>query len=108
MAHALLHAGAWISAPNRRSTRVGEWGGIFWRGFHRKIDWREALLLVCLSAGMEVVGKSRRKKLPAAGYSDGGCGLPELITRRNLNPSILKLFYGSDTMLREKEYIDSH
>ena len=37
-----------------------------------------------------------------------GCGLSELITRRNLNPSILKLFYDSDTMLREKEYIDSH
>ena len=35
-------------------------------------------------------------------------GLPELTTRRNPNPSIPKLFYGSDTMLREKEYIDSH
>ena len=35
-------------------------------------------------------------------------GLSELTTRRNPNPSILKLFYGSDTMLRENEYIDSH
>ena len=35
-------------------------------------------------------------------------GLPELTTRRNPNPSILKLFYGSNTMLRENEYIDSH
>ena len=34
-------------------------------------------------------------------------GLPELTTRRNPNLSILKLFYGSDTMLRENEYIDS-
>ena len=38
----------------------------------------------------------------------GWDGLPELTTWRNSNPSILKLFYGSDTMLREKEYIDSH
>ena len=29
-------------------------------------------------------------------------------TVKNPNPSILKLFYGSDTMLKEKEYIDSH
>ena len=35
-------------------------------------------------------------------------GLLELTTRRNPNSSILKLFYGSDTMLREKEHIDSH
>ena len=35
-------------------------------------------------------------------------GLPELTTQRNPNPSILKLFYGSDTMLRENEYIHSH
>ena len=50
----------------------------------------------------------RRKKLPEARYSDSNCGLSELITRRNPNPSIFKLFYGSDTMLRENEYIDSH
>ena len=49
-----------------------------------------------------------RKKLPVAEYSDGGCGLLELTTRRNSNPSILKLFYGSNTMLREKEYSNSH
>ena len=35
-------------------------------------------------------------------------GLSELTTWQNPNPSILKLFYGSDTMLRKKEYIDSH
>ena len=35
-------------------------------------------------------------------------GLSELTTRQNPNPDILKLFYGSDTMLRENEYIDSH
>ena len=49
-----------------------------------------------------------RKKLSAAEYSDNGCGLPELTTQQNPNPSILKLFYGSDTMLRENEYTDSH
>ena len=32
----------------------------------------------------------------------------ELTTRRNPNPSILKLFYVSDTMWRENEYSDSH
>ena len=48
------------------------------------------------------------KKLLTAEYSNKRCGLPELTTRRNPNPSILKLFYGSDTMLRENEYIDSH
>ena len=32
-------------------------------------------------------------------------GLSELTTRQNPNPSILKLFYGSDTMLREKEIL---
>ena len=48
------------------------------------------------------------KKLLTAEYSNNSCGLPELTTRRNPNPSILKLFYGSDTMLRENEYIDSH
>ena len=30
--------------------------------------------------------------------------LPELTTRRNPNPNIPKLFYGSNIMLREKEY----
>ena len=100
--------GAWISAPNHRSTCVGAWKGTFRRGFHRKEDRREALQLVCLSTGMEVAKKSHRKKLSAVRYSDDSCGLPELITQRNPNPNILKLFYGSDTMLREKEYIDSH
>ena len=31
-------------------------------------------------------------------------GSSELTTLRNLNPNIPKLFYGSDTMLREKEF----
>ena len=92
---------------NARS-EIGVWGVIFRRGFHWKVDQREALLLVCSSAEMEVVGKSRRKKLLASEYSDGDCGLLELTTRRNPNPSILKLFYGSNTMLREKEYSNSH
>ena len=35
-------------------------------------------------------------------------GLLELTTLRNPNPSIFKLFYGFDTMLREKEYSNSH
>ena len=65
---------------------MGTWEGVFRQGFHWKVDWREALLLVCLSAGMEVVEKSHRKKLSAAEYSDGGCGLPKLITLRNPNP----------------------
>ena len=57
-----------------------------------------------------LVGRNggRLKKLSAAEYSDDYCRLPELTTRRNPNPSILKLVYGSDTILREKEYIDSH
>ena len=50
----------------------------------------------------------RRKKLPIAGYSNNSCGLSELTTRRNPIPSILKLFYGSNIMLREKKYSDSH
>ena len=48
------------------------------------------------------------RKILSRKVVDGDCGLPELTTRRNPNPSILKLFYGSDTMLREKECIDSH
>ena len=41
---------------------IGGWEGIFWRGFHRKVNRREALLLVCSSAEMEVVGKSCRRQ----------------------------------------------
>ena len=52
--------------------RVGTCDAIFRRGFHRKVDQREALLLVCSSAGMEVIGKFRRKKLSAARFSDDG------------------------------------
>ena len=43
----------------------------------------------------------RRKKLRAVEYSDDGCGLPKLTTRRNPNPSILKLFYGSNGVVFE-------
>ena len=39
---------------------IGEWEGVFRRGFRRKVDEREALLLVCLLVGMEVAGKSCR------------------------------------------------
>ena len=52
--------------------------------------------------------RGRRKKLSAVEYSDGGCGLPELTTWRNPNPIFLKLFYDSDTMLKEKKYTNSH
>ena len=38
---------------------IGAWEGIFRRGFHRKVDRREVLLLVCSSTIMEVAGKSR-------------------------------------------------
>ena len=51
-------------------SKIGAWEGIFRRGFHRKVDWREVLLLVCSYAGMEVVGKSRLLKLSAARCSD--------------------------------------
>ena len=56
-----------------------------------------------------LVGRNggRRKKLSTIEYYDNSRGLPELTTHRNPNPSILKLFYGSDTMCREKEYTDS-
>ena len=43
------------------------WRGVFRRGFHWSVDRRETLQLVCSLAGMEVAGKSRRKKLPAVG-----------------------------------------
>ena len=35
-------------------------------------------------------------------------GLLELTTRQNPNLKNFDLFYGSDTMLREKKYYDSH
>ena len=44
----------------RAGPKIGACEVIFQRGFHRKGDWREALLLVCFSAGMEVTGKSCR------------------------------------------------
>ena len=43
--------------------KIGACGGmrgIFRRGFHRKVDWKEALLMVCSSVGMEVAEKSLR------------------------------------------------
>ena len=39
---------------------IGACEVIFRRGFHRKVDQREALLLVCSSIGMKVAGKSHR------------------------------------------------
>ena len=53
-------------------SEIGACEVIFRRGFHRKVDWREELLLVCSSAVMEVVGKSRQQKLLTAWYSDDG------------------------------------
>ena len=41
---------------------ISGWEGIFRRGFHRKVDRREVLLLVCSSAEMEVAGKSCRRQ----------------------------------------------
>ena len=35
-------------------------------------------------------------------------GLSELTTRQNPNLKNFDIFYGSDTMLREKKYSDSH
>ena len=35
-------------------------------------------------------------------------GLSELTVRQNPNPKNYDIFYGSDTMLREKKYYDSH
>ena len=35
-------------------------------------------------------------------------GLSEFTTRQNPNPKNSNLFYGSNTMLREKKYPDSH
>ena len=39
---------------------IGACEVILWRGFHRKVDRRDAFLLVCSLAGMEFTGKSRR------------------------------------------------
>ena len=39
---------------------IGACEVIFRRGFHWRVDRREALLLVCSSAKMEVAGKSRQ------------------------------------------------
>ena len=47
------------------------WEGIFQQGFHRKVERREALLLMFSLAGMEV-GKSRRKKLLVTRCSNDG------------------------------------
>ena len=35
-------------------------------------------------------------------------GLSELTTQQNPNPKNFDLFYGSDIMLKENEYSDSH
>ena len=41
---------------------IGAWRSVFRRGFPQRIDQRETLMLVCLSARMEVVGKSCRQQ----------------------------------------------
>ena len=56
----VTRAGEGISAPNRRSAHVSACVVVFRQGFHRKVDQRESLLLVCSSARMEVAKKSRR------------------------------------------------
>ena len=53
----VLHASARMNS--RAGLEIGVCEVIFRQGFHRKVDRREALLLVCSSAGMEVAGKSR-------------------------------------------------
>ena len=63
---------------------MGMWEGIFQRGFYRKVDWREALLLVCSSVGMEVVGKSCRSKLLATRCSNDGLAFVRLHEDYNL------------------------
>ena len=65
------------------------------------------------SAEDEVVGKSCRRQevLIVEVTSDSNTttdGLSKLTTRQNSNPKNSDLFYGSDTMLREKKYYDSH
>ena len=49
-----------LHAPPRAGSEIGACDVIFRRGFHRKVDRREVLLLVCSLTGMEVVGKSSR------------------------------------------------
>ena len=58
--------------------------------------------------GVLVGRNGGRQKISPKKVFDDGCGLPGLTTWRNPNPSIFKLFYGYDTMLRENEYSDSH
>ena len=46
---------------------ISAWRKVFRRHFHRRVDQRETLLLVCSSAKMEVVGKScRQQGVPTA------------------------------------------
>ena len=57
---------------------MGAWEGIFRRGFHQEVDWREALLFVCSLARIEVAGKSSRKKLPTTRCFDDGLAFVRL------------------------------
>ena len=57
--NSVTSADAKISASDRRSVLVSACKVVFRQSFHRNVDWREALLLVCSSAGIEVAGKSR-------------------------------------------------
>ena len=61
----------------------------------------------------EVAGKSCRRQevMTVEMTSDNDTAtdeLSELTTRQNPNPKNYDIFYGSDTMLREKEFSDFH
>ena len=45
---------------SRAGPEISVCDAIFRKGFHRKVDQGEVLLLVCSSAGIEVAGKSCR------------------------------------------------
>ena len=61
MPHVPPRVGMRISVPDCRSASVGAWSGGFRQGFHRRVDRRETLLLVCSLARMEVAGKGCRR-----------------------------------------------
>ena len=77
------------------------------------VDLGETILMVGSSAGDEVSIKSCRwqEVLIVEVTSDNDTttnGLSEFTTRQNHHPKNSNLFYGSNTMLREKKYPNSH
>ena len=69
--------------------------------------------MVGSSAEDKVAGKSCLRQevmtVELTCYSDTTTdGLSELTLRQNPNPKNYDIFYGSDTMLREKEFFDFH